>query len=348
MGKGKSTGEDPREHQSAPLSSLRDPASFGPPPKRIGQAGSTTPTGSASGGGLGGTGQDGGVVRPRLQASREAESRAQEEANKPPPGPYRADTTGLQTAHLPKPPVFRPGQTAPSPPPARGSKPNLPPRLPPRQNSHPNAYSQPPPPPYSEAPSTNPNTHTEPLLNQTSINRLGNAGIAVPGLNIGGRVNSPPVPPRQTPPPPVSPAETRAPQLNELESRFAHLSTSRSEAPGGGTSWAEKQNALNTARNLREDPSKVSLSDMRAAASTANNFGERHGGQVAAGWRAANSLNQQYGAVEQAQPATTPPPVTCPTQGKRPPPPPPPKKKELASNPPGQPPPVPLASKPRF
>ncbi|KAF2277270.1 uncharacterized protein EI97DRAFT_449957 [Westerdykella ornata] len=237
MGKGKNAGEDPHEHQSAPLSTLRDPASFGPPPKRVDQAGSTSRTlsGGSSSGALGEATQDGGSARQRLQARRKADARAQEEANRSPPGPYRVDTTGLQTEHLPKPPVFRPGQATPSPPPANGGpKPRLPPRLPPRQNSHSDAYAAPPPPAYSEVPGVDTtNTQPEPLLNQTAINRLGAAGIAVPGLNIGGRVNSPPVPPRQTPPAPVSPAETGDSQLSELQSRFANLSASRNVAGTG-------------------------------------------------------------------------------------------------------------------
>lgn len=147
------------------------------------------------------------------------------------------------------------------------------------------------------------------------------------------------------------------------------MSTTSSETapPKTGTTWAEKQAALKTANNVRNDPSNVSISDMRNAASTANNFRERHGEQAASGWRAANGLNQKHGVTDRVNggaggaspglastpPAPTSPSLTSPTQstfGKKAPPPPPKKKKELTAAPvsPNEPPPIPLASKPRF
>jgi hypothetical protein len=183
----------------------------------------------------------------------------------------------------------------------------------------------------------------------------------VPGFNIGSSA-SPPVPPRQTTSPaPLSPTATNnGPHLGELQSRFSKMSSPSTESPSTGTTWAQKQAALKTAGSLREDPSKVSVSDMRSAASTANNFRERHGEQAAAGWKSANGLNQKYGisnkiggfagssssASASGQPATPTSPI-----GKKPPPPPP-KKKGLAGNAAAaeasEPPPVPLSSKPKF
>ncbi|KAF2641906.1 hypothetical protein P280DRAFT_548517 [Massarina eburnea CBS 473.64] len=307
--------EDPHSHQSAPLSTLKDPASFGPPPKHIHYHGTAAVQGTA---------------RPTPPLPQR---RVQEEDGRAPP--------------LPKPPVLRPGQ-APSPAAAK-PKPSLPPRLPPRQNSNPHEYTPGPPPPYSETP------FSPGQLNQGALNRIGQAGVSVPGFNIG-RTASPPVPPRRTASPALASPTTetnRNPQLGELQSRFGKMSTSSSEAPSTGTTWAQKQAALKTAGNLRDNPSKVSMSDMRSAASTANNFRERHGEQAAAGWKSANGLNQKYGIANKvntlaASSSRTPPPQS-PTAGGfgKKPPPPPPKKKELVGSP-GEPPPLPLGSKPKF
>lgn len=398
MGKGKSPLEDAQEHQSTPLSSLKDPASFPPPPKRVNypRTASSPANSTAPDGGVLGTpvAQDEDSAIRRLQAKREAQARAEEEANKPPPGPYRADTTGLSTAHFPKPPVFRPGQGTP-PPPVNGiSKPTLPPklppRLPPRQNSRPDVHSEAPPPPYSEAGQGG--ASSEGWLNQGAMDRLTKSGVTVPGFGIGDRRRPPPAPaPRIASPSssaPVSPtmARNQGPQLGELQSRFANMSTAptQSQTSAAGTSWAEKQAALKTANTMRTNPSKVSFSEMKGAAATANNFHERHGDKAAAGFRAASGLYQKYGQTDKSnsygsgtalpqsptRPSQSPlpQPSTQPTQGafgatspippspsgstqsgirKKPPPPPPPKKRELSSKPDG-PPPVPIGSKPKF
>lgn len=316
-GGGKDThAEQARSHQSAPLSSLKDPAQFAPPPKRL-------------------------------------------DYNKDPTSTVRARPT----------PVARPSATATAPTSNAATKPkpppSLPPRLPPRQNSFPNEYAPSPPPTYNEA--------TQPeAAPQGSLNRLGQAGVSVPGFGIG-RNASPPVPPRQnsgtstneTISPPAPPG--RGNHMGELQSRFAKMSTtsSGSEAPTTGTSWADKQAALRTASSLREDPSKVSAADLKGAASTANNFQQRHGAQVASGWKAANGLNNKYGitgkvnslasssaATGTAQGQPTPPqsPGVAGSSGgigKKAPPPPPPKKKELGGGS-VEPPPIPLSSKPKF
>jgi hypothetical protein len=223
------------------------------------------------------------------------------------------------------------------------------------------------------------------MLNQSALNRLGQAGVAVPGLGVG-RTASPPVPPRRGmappppaprqnsassngPPPPVPRQNSASPgappaapaagsnssHLSALQNRFASMSTSSSaeQAPSTGTSWADKQAAARTASNLRNDPSKVSVSDMRSAASTANNFQQRHGEQVASGWRTASGLNQKYGIADRANGlamsnVSSPPPLVGGAVGKKgPPPPPPAKKKELGGSS-DEPPPVPLSSKPKF
>jgi len=129
-------------------------------------------------------------------------------------------------------------------------------------------------------------------------------------------------------------------------------------ATGTGTTWAQKQAALKTASSFKKDPSSISLSEARDAASTANNFRERHGEQVASGLKTANGLNQKYGFMDKmksyssdgtvpqqaaAQPLPSSPMSEVGLANKRAPPPPPAKKKELQTGPP----PVPLGSKPK-
>ncbi|KZF24073.1 hypothetical protein L228DRAFT_244946 [Xylona heveae TC161] len=388
MGKGKSPTEEGQQHVSQPLSSLKDPALFPPPPKHINYHGAAaapntlTPDRSGIGAPL---------PQSQIQEQREAEQAAAqaaiEEEQRPPspPKPYRVDTTGLTTNHLPKPPVRRinPNQSSPVPTPPRSPvKPSLPPRLPPRQNSHPGPSAPSPPPTYNDA--VQEPGPAQGYLNQSSLNRLGQAGISVPGLEIGHRA-SPPLPqrsgsasPARSADPPAPAPATRNPHLSELNSRFAKLSASPSTGSTGttsaassqGTSFAQKQSAFNTANSFRKDPSSVSIADARNAASTANNFRERHGSQVASGWKAANDLNNKYGAMDRlnsygsgtsASPAAAHSPVTTPSTtgpqapqlaSKKKPPPPPPKKKTLGGLPQEHdqsfaPPPIPHASKPR-
>ena len=384
MGKKKGTNTDAEEHISRPLSTLKDPAAFGPPPKNVNYHGGAalpnqiTPDTRGLGAPL---------PADQIQVKREAEEeerrQAEEEAKpKPPPVPFRANTTGLSTANLPPPPGRKDGADgrSPAPTPAPGSKPkpSLPPRLPPRQNSNP----APSPPPVYTA-KAEPEAHRG-VLNQGSLNRLGAAGVSVPGFGIGSKPKSPLPPPASSSPSrspaPSQPSPGNPSQLNELQSRFSRLSSSSSpkaESPSEGTTFAQKQAAFKTASSFRNDPSSVSLSDARAAASTANNFRERHGEQVKSGWQSANKLNTKYGIADKlspygtvgnlqpAEPQSTGIEMRDNTQdehinggqesgiaGKKKPPPPPVKKAALAS--PGSadgtatlPPPIPLSSKPK-
>lgn len=128
--------------------------------------------------------------------------------------------------------------------------------------------------------------------------------------------------------------------------------------------------------DFKKNPSSVSFADAKSAASTANNFRERHGEQVAAGAQKANSLDQKYGVSGKvggylsntggggtgAEAGRTPSPAQSHLSTissaagllgkKKPPPPPPPKKKPaLGGNHVGDgdeeaPPPVPMATRP--
>jgi hypothetical protein len=224
-GKKKDPYEQARNHESRPLSSLKDPDSFGPPPKHRdyypgdspASASPSQPSGPA--GGLGGP-----VPVPRRPQEQE---QVQEEPLKP-PQPYRVDTSGLRTDHLPKPPLRREGASSPassaSPilPPRHTNTPPLPPRqatgpppvLPPRMNEHPTESTPPPPPSYGEAIKSPPNPA---LINQAAATRLGQAGISVPGFGIGGQSASSRTPPAQ------SPAGPSGSQLSELQQRFARM-----------------------------------------------------------------------------------------------------------------------------
>ncbi|TKA64468.1 hypothetical protein B0A55_11207, partial [Friedmanniomyces simplex] len=87
-GKKKDPYEEARSHQSTPLTTLRDPDSFGPPPKHTGYGG-----GSSSA-----TSDDpaqGGNGLPVPTYSRRQQQEVEEEVPKPPPEPYKKDTTGL-------------------------------------------------------------------------------------------------------------------------------------------------------------------------------------------------------------------------------------------------------------
>lgn len=248
--------------------------------------------------------------------AKEAEERRQEEAARkpaPPPVPYRVNTTGIDTRNLPKPPVRRvdqeDGQASPRP--ATKPKPSLPPRLPPRQNSRPDMHAPDPPPTYTAAtqqPAVGNADH-----NVGALNRLGKAGVSVHGFGIGSKPQSPatehqPANPwashssQSTTNP--SPTTTQSPSLSGLGSRFSKLSTASpppaSQSPTGGTTMQQKQDALRTASNFNKDPSSISMSDARATASTANNFRERHGEQVAVGGKWAGAMNKKYDIANRA------------------------------------------------
>jgi hypothetical protein len=134
------------------------------------------------------------------------------------------------------------------------------------------------------------------------------------------------------------------------------MRTGSSESSSSGTTWAQKRAALETAKNFKKDPSSVSVSDLRDSVSTANNFRERHGEQIATGWKEASNLNERYGITDRlksysSNEETDPEPPSSsssPAQAahKKRPPPPPPKKHEWSGNVP-EPPPVPLNSKPK-
>ncbi|KAL1860971.1 hypothetical protein Plec18167_003746 [Paecilomyces lecythidis] len=366
LGKGKDTS--PREeHVSRPLSTLKDPASFGPPPRHINSHGGaavpsrTTPERRSLGAPLS---QD---QIQKQNARLEAEYYEQERESErppPPPRPYVADTTGLSTNNLPPPPVRRinsPAQSTPTTSTSSRHTPRPPPRLPARRDTP----SQPPTPPPAYSPTQEQDPESHEYLNQHATSRLSQAGVAVPGLGIGGtnggRDSAPSAPSRSTGP------------VNELQSRFSRMSTSSSTADPETTS-------------SRQDYSASQSGTGRGVGARISDFRERHSDQIDAGKKHFNTgkqkisdTNEKYGVTKKINgkingyldrsggdnssaapppppPAQNRPPVASPPSlgKKKPPPPPPPKKPGMrtipvspvnAQTPP--PPPLPLGTKPR-
>ncbi|KAI0534647.1 hypothetical protein GGR58DRAFT_505073 [Xylaria digitata] len=240
VGRGETSSDD-GNHVAAPRSSLRDPSSFGPPPKHVATYRQITtpmkpPTGVTSS-----------YTPPPSspQGQPYQTHKVQNTQEEPPPSepkPYRVNTTGLSTSHLPPPPTRCSGADTPQLPPARlptprattqaasvaKAPPSLPPRLPPRSGN-----STPSPTSASEQ------AASQGYLNQGAISRLGTAGISVSELGIGrDRTPPPPLPPGVRPSPPLTRSPTQAPgygQVDELQARSRHMGTSSPQVSPNGT-----------------------------------------------------------------------------------------------------------------
>lgn len=247
MGKGNDSPVDPR-----PVSALRDPASFGPPPKRIPNAG---------------TPNDG-------QTSSEGGRDKEEEIKRPVPSkPYTTNTTGFKTETLPLPPRRlgtsgdEGGASAKRPPP-------IPPRLPPRGES------------TLPAPREVVNMETG-GVNAAAIGRLGKAGISIPGFNMM---------------PTTSPSDPNEQRSSASMGYLSNHSANSQGPPKEGTTFAEKKAAMTTASSFYKNPASVSFSDASAALKTGRNFQQRHGDQVASGYKKAQDMGldkkiQGYGEL---------------------------------------------------
>lgn len=111
MGKGKTSDtEAAREHISRPLTTLKDPAAFGPPPKNVNYHGGAALPNQITPhrGGLGAPLSPSEISRAN-SSTQLARQQEEEQPERPPPPavPYRADRTGLKTDNLPPPPVHR-------------------------------------------------------------------------------------------------------------------------------------------------------------------------------------------------------------------------------------------------
>ncbi|MCJ1483254.1 hypothetical protein MMC06_003421 [Schaereria dolodes] len=370
VGKGKAPAANAEEHNSRPLASLKDPSAFGPPPKRVDYHGGAavpsalTPDRRGLGAPL--TVEEIQVAKQAEERKQAVESDVQETAL--PKVPFRADTTGVSTNKLPKPPVRQIEQSYPSNPTSTSQKPKpaLPPRLPPRQNSAASSYGLSSPVANNSPPAAVP-AH-DGLLNQGSLKRLGSAGVSLPAFGIGLQ-NETANPWQDEPSSADAPRQstlesTKVPAMNGLQAKFPRMSPSSTgpDPSSKGTTFAEKQAAFKTASSFRDDPSSVSLSDAKTAATTANNFRERHGERVSAGWQGANGLNKKYGVTTKmnnyasgtsASPVQNSPSSPSaldsfsPTAFRKAPPPPPSRTVVGSDISVRSPPPVPLASKPK-
>ncbi|OKL56031.1 hypothetical protein UA08_08716 [Talaromyces atroroseus] len=371
VGKGRDPNAEERsEHVSRPLSSLKDPSSFGPPPKRVGAGAPAGVSPRATPGpprrGLGAP------LAPEEMPQRPDEPEEQEDeaaaAPAPPPLPYRVNRTGISTEGLPPPPVRRTDSPIDSTASSQ-SRPNLPPRLPAR-NMTSNSPS-PPPPPYSE-------TDSSIQMNQDSVSRLQNAGVSVPELGIG-RGDS-----EQS----TTAQRGMSNQVNELQSRFAKMSTPGSQSLQSAPSPDERPSTTApSAPRTGYDAHNTTAS--RTAPQPPNNLRQRSNEHIETGKQKLAAFNQKHRITErihayfeeqpaeassqQAQSVAPPPPphpnlsrqnsnidVEVLSRRKAPPPPPPAKKSSLKSNPVSNnsssrssindgrtPPPLPLGTKPR-
>ncbi|CAI7638228.1 unnamed protein product [Penicillium manginii] len=270
MGKGKDTNESDRsDHVSRPLSSLKDPASFAPPPKHINYHGAaalpnqTTPDRSGIGAPLTQTQVN------EQNAHQEQAIAAEEEAAakpKPPPVPYRVNTTGLSTENLPPPPVRR--LDSPSPGSSTNTaatskpKPSLPPRVPPR-NLPSQSQGDTPPPAYSPvAPPP-----SDGYINQEATSRLASAGVSVPALGIGeenGQLQGH--------------TTTGDAPVNELQSRFSNMQTgptSRAAPPPPPARPSTLQSAQ-AFKDKHQDKIDMGKQKLSGAASGARKFVDDH------------------------------------------------------------------------
>lgn len=243
MGKGGS-GNGDSSVNVRPVSALRDPASFGPPPKR-------TPNARISDGDSRMNGGDRGDEEAKLQV---------------PPKPYTMNSTGVSTETLPLPP--RRANTSPGFSEGPGKRPPpVPPRLPPRGES-----ALPTPKAVVDMSTGG--------VNMAAVGRLSKAGISVPGFNM-------------------SPPTTKSPLPNDPRPSMGMSSLKNNPGtPSEGTTFAEKKAALMTANSFYKNPSSVSFSDATAALKTGRNFQQRHGDQVASGYKKAQEMgldNKGYG-----------------------------------------------------
>ncbi|EED22316.1 conserved hypothetical protein [Talaromyces stipitatus ATCC 10500] len=356
MGKGKDSSKDDRaEHVSRPLSSLKDPATFGPPPKRGDSRTSTTSVSKSTTASRG--------LGSELAAEEITHEPEQVEEPAPPPLPYRANRTGINIEHLPPPPVRRTESPANSThAPASQPRPHLPPRLPTRNTT---TSPSPPPPPYSEA-----DRSIE--MNQGSVSRLEQAGVSVPALGIGRRDSD------------QSATVQRGMnnQVNELQTRFAKMSTPGSQTPQSLQSPIPIERPTSQ-RGFDSNTSTASRTDTRPSPlpSTTSTFRQRSNEHIETGKQKLAAFNQKHRITErinsyfeeqpplkasQGAPQPPPPPphpnlsrqssnidIEVLNKRKPPPPPPPAKKPNLKSTPVNggaespSPPPLPLGTKPR-
>lgn len=257
------------DHAATPLSALKDPSSFGPPPKKVNYNGA--PAERAFDGG-----SQKGPLTPaeyrareeerlkweKEEAAREKEARrleketklrlrAEQQGEQGASGlsPYRNDSTGLSTTQFAPPVarrvaadgtiVIRP--TAPS---MSKPKPSLPPRLPDRQNNNFKIGAPSPPPRNQSALAESPSSRGQ--LSQGSLGASDATSVSTPSpaeQSPTDHSGMPRLPARTSTGSssngPITALDNNA-QLNELQSRFARMratSPTTAAAPTHGGTW---------------------------------------------------------------------------------------------------------------
>ncbi|CAP79055.1 Pc06g00620 [Penicillium rubens Wisconsin 54-1255] len=351
MGKGNESNSDRSNHVSQPLSALKDPSAFGPPPKHTKYHGAAAAPNQAN------------IQDPHRQEVAEAEEE-QFQKPAPPPVPYRVNTSGLSTDNLPPPPVRRldSASSASTSSISKSKPPKPPPRLPARNGS---PVSDPPP-AYSPAP-----VLSHDYINQDATSRLANAGVSVPGFGIGQEKSS-------------SPAHT---PVNKLQSRFSQMGTS--DSPSKLSGYASRftgsspaapsppaRPASNTSTSMNLEPAEPAR-----GTSSVQDFRERHADKIDMGKEKWGGVTSRFNTFVEdrkfsaeankrvprppsrpvsmtqsnsAAGSPTEPDIQAQAQRKKAPPPPPPKRTEFRASPvdasspsPLGPPPVPHNTKPR-
>ncbi|KAF2862893.1 hypothetical protein K470DRAFT_268470 [Piedraia hortae CBS 480.64] len=297
--------EASRNHESAPLSSLRDPNSFAPPPKR---------------------GSD--LGRPAIPARPAFTQSESEPSASTPPEPYRMDTTGLRTDHLPKPPmrqsisaVASASSRTPVLPPRQGSfgpKPGLPPRtnssspaLPPRREQ------PPPPPPYQQTVTESPQPTAD---RQPPFGGLSAAKNYVSGVS-------------------TSASAPQSENQSANQSAFSGLTSAKKYLSGGSDAATPPGQA--------NKPATPSPSTLASAGKQLSELQQRFS-RMGTGKETLPSSTSTSSSSSTLPPAVTQAAASHISGFKKPPPPPPPKRSSLRSETPAEPPPVPLSSKPKF
>jgi hypothetical protein len=318
------------DHAATPLSALKDPSSFGPPPKKVNYNGAR-PERAFDGGSQKGpltpaeyrAREEERLKWEKEEAAREKEARkleketklrlrAEQQGEQEVSGrlsPYKTDSTGLSTTQFAPPVarrvaadgtvVIRPTASSMSKP-----KPSLPPRLPDRQNGNSKIGAPSPPPRNQSALTESPSSRGQ--LSQGSLGASDAISVSTPSYKSGSPEPSPTdyngiprLPARiatgSSSNAPITALDNNA-QLNELQSRFARMkatSPTTAAAPTQGGTWAE-QAALRTSSSLRGETVTKAAIDASSLASTSKNVRERHGAQAATAWNAA----QKYGKKE--------------------------------------------------
>lgn len=357
LGRGNDTtpSSDRSNHVSQPLSSLKNPASFGPPPRHANYYGAAAVSDQPSADRQAPPSQH--QVYAQDVHQQPAMETGAETTQKPPPPPvpYRANTTGLTTNDLPPPPVRRldsPSSASPTTSKPKPPVPQPPPRLPARNESP--SVQTPPPPPYSAVASP----PSQEYINQGATSRLSNAGVSVPALGIGERGGP-------------SQASNDAP-VNNLSSRFSQMRTNigSSTAPApparGTQTNADADSTLPPLPTFRErhaDKIDMGKQKLGGVTSRLNTFVEDRKFSANANKRMPRPPST-YSSAPAPAPAPAPaspisPALSSPTspdvqtqaQRKKPPPPPPPKRAEIRAAPTSgsssPAPPLPLNTKPR-